>query len=190
MHTRWHTRPHVTRLTHILMGRRLWAGATGRPGPACGITRDQTRPHPRPKPPQTCARSPAARAAPPSPHASLRRPRGPLSVPQAAPRTSPSSRTRASSNSSARRTLSTLCERPLHLLVDHGRSRAVSLVAPREFSLCSVGRARLRFWLCARTSNQFKYMYHVFLHRSNVASISDGRRQTRNCARPRVQDAQ
>ena len=96
------------------------------------------RPHPRPKPPQTCARSPAARAAPPSPHASLRRPRGSLSVPQAAPRTSPSSRTRASSNSSGRRTLSTLCERPLHLLVDHGRSRAASLVAPREFGLCSV----------------------------------------------------
>ena len=31
------------------MGRRLWAGATGRPGPACGITGDQTPAAPAPQ---------------------------------------------------------------------------------------------------------------------------------------------
>ena len=154
MHTRWHTRPHVTRLTHILMGRRLWAGATGRPGPACDITRDQTPAAPAPQAaanlrPKSCCACGAALATRQPPAAKRL-----TSVPQAAPRTSPSSRTRASSNSSGRRTLSTLCERPLHLLVGHGRSRAVSLVAPREFGLCSVGRAR--FWLCARTSRSIQ----------------------------------
>ena len=138
------------------MGRRLWAGATGRPGPACGITRDQTPAAPAPQAaanlrPKSCCACGAALATRQPPAAKRL-----TSVPQAAPRTSPSSRTRASSNSSGRRTLSTLCERPLHLLVDHGRSRAVSLVAPREFGLCSgvldFGCVRERQSQCALSS--------------------------------------
>ena len=44
-----HILMHHTLITHILMGRRLWAGATGRPGPACDITRDQTPAAPAPQ---------------------------------------------------------------------------------------------------------------------------------------------
>ena len=132
-HTLAHAPTRYTAYTQ-LMCRRLWAGATGRPGPACGITRDQT----------------------PAPHASLRRPRGSLrSRRPPAPRTSLSSRTRASSNSSGRRTLSTLCERPLYLLVDHGRSRCepgcrheslVLVLACSIFVVCANVKVTLRFF--------------------------------------------
>ena len=54
------------------MGRRLWAGATGRPGPACDITRDQTpaapapqaAANPRPKSCCACAAALATRQPP------------------------------------------------------------------------------------------------------------------------------
>jgi len=74
--TRVGTRAHTSRLTH-----NSCAAASGRPPQAAlalpaASPVTKRRPHPRPKPPQTCARSPPARAAPPSPHARLRRPRG------------------------------------------------------------------------------------------------------------------
>lgn len=163
VHTRRHTRPHVTAYTQ-LMCRRLWAAATGRPGPACGITRDQTPAAPAPqaaanlRPKSSCACGAAVATRPPPAAKRL------ISVPQAAPRTSPSSRTRASSNSSGRRTLSTLCERPLYLLVDHGRSRCEPGCATRVWFLC----CRARFWLCARTSSHSARLFQV--HVSCVSS--------------------
>ena len=154
VHTRRHTRPHVTAYTQ-LMCRRLWAAATGRPGPACGITRDQTPAAPAPqaaanlRPKSSCACGAAVATRPPPAAKRL------ISVPQAAPRTSLSSRTRASSNSSGRRTLSTLCERPLYLLVDHGRSRCepgcrheslVLVLACSIFVVCANVKVTLRFF--------------------------------------------